>query len=270
MTLPLRYAITDGDKNGIGVVCPPFMSSACHLSCTVRLNMRVNSRSHERFMQRSPSGRTVQAVLQTTLLRFCVLLYCSKALCGAFAVGEVPVIAFFACHDASHVRTHYSCAVGQQSSCLLSQSAAVNAPSEPSEPSQDNADLDDGDVDSESEDQAEEEESDSDEPQEEELSSADVHLADAAKAAITLQEGAVLGSLRKQKGEKWIQEAGDALAVLDGQRSSSLRSYLESGPRVPRGLQTKGSRTWCRTDTGGGFWNPGGIGAKRWCIRRRR
>ena len=74
MTLPLRYAITDGDKKCIGVVCPPFMSSACHLSCTVRLNMRVNSRSHERLMQRSPSGRTVQAVLQTTLLRFCVLL----------------------------------------------------------------------------------------------------------------------------------------------------------------------------------------------------
>ena len=86
MTLPLRYAITDGDKNCIGVVCPPFMSFACHLSCAVRLNMRVNSWSHEGLMQRNPSGRTVQAVLQTTLLRFCVLLYCSKALCGAFPV----------------------------------------------------------------------------------------------------------------------------------------------------------------------------------------
>ena len=105
----------------------------------------------------------------------------------------------------------------------------MNAPSEPSEPLQDNADLDDGDVDSESEDQAEEEESDSDEGQEEELSSADLHLADAAKAAITLQDGAVLGSLCKPKGEKWIQEAGDAFAVIDGQPSSSLCSYLESG-----------------------------------------
>ena len=56
-----------------------------------------------------------------------------------------------------------------------------------------------------------------------------MHLADAAKAAASLQEGAVLGSLRKQKGEKWIQEAGDAFAVLDGQPSSCLRSYLESG-----------------------------------------
>ena len=292
MTLPLRYAITDGDKNCIGVVCPPFMSSACHLSCAVRLNMRGNSRSHKGLVQRSPSGRTVQAVLQTTLLRFCVLLHCTKALCGAFtvlrcqlsrflrvtmrlmfqlitharldssllartvqavlqtallrscvllycstvlcvvfAVREVPVIAFLACDDASHVRTDYSCAVGAipQSSCRLSQSAAVNAPSEPFEPSQDNADLNDGEVDSESEDQAEEEESDSDESQEEELSSADVHLADAAKAAITLQQGAVLGSLCKQKGEKWIHEAGDAFAVLDGQPSSSLCSYLESG-----------------------------------------
>ena len=292
MTLLLRYAITDVDKNCIGAACPPFMSSACHLSCAVRFNMRVNSRSHERLMQRSSSGRTVQAVLQTILLRFCVLLYCSKALCGAFAVlrcqlsrflrvmmplmfelithalldssylartvqavlqttllrscvllycskalsivfavRDVPVITFLACHDASHVGTHYSCAVGaiQQSSCLLSQSAAVKGPSEPSEPSQDNAALDDGDVDSKSEDQAEEEEFDSDESQEEELSSADVHLADAAKAAITLQEGAVLGSLCKQKGEKWIQEAGDAFAVLDGHPSSSLRSHLESG-----------------------------------------
>ena len=105
----------------------------------------------------------------------------------------------------------------------------MTAPSEPSEPSQDSADLADGDVDSESEDQAEEEESDSDELQEEELRSADVHLADAAKAAIALQEGAVLGSLLKQKGEKWIQEAGDAFAVLNGQPSPSPRSYLESG-----------------------------------------
>ena len=228
MTLPLGYAITDGDKHCICVVCPPFMSSTCHLSFAVRLKMRVNSRSHERLMQRSPSGRTVQAVLQTTLLGFSLLLYCSKALCGAFAVlrcqlshflrvtmrlmfelitharldscllastvqavlqttllrscvrlyrskalcvvfavREVPVIAFLACHNASHVRTHYSCAVGaiQQSSCLLSHGAAVKAPSEPSEPSQHNADLDDGDVDSESEDQAEKEESDSDELQ---------------------------------------------------------------------------------------------------------
>ena len=39
----------------------------------------------------------------------------------------------------------------------------------------------------------------------------------------------MLGSLRKQKGEKWIQEAGDAFAALDGHPSSSLRSYLESG-----------------------------------------
>ena len=202
MTLSLRYAITDGDNNCIGVVCSPFMSSAPHLSCAVRLNMRVNRRRRERLMQRSPSGRTVQAVQQTTLLRFCVLLYCSKALCGAFAVltsqlshflrvtmclmlelithsqldsiffartiqavlqtallrfcvllycskapcvvfavGEVPVIAFLACHDASHFRSPYSCAVGvfQQSFCLLSQSTAVNAGSEPLEHSQDNA-----------------------------------------------------------------------------------------------------------------------------------
>ena len=164
-------------------MCPPFKTSSCHLSCAVRLNMRVNGRRHGRVVQRSPSDRTVQAVLQTTLLRLCVLSCCSKALCGAyadvrcqlsrflrvtmclmfehitharsdssllartvqavlqtnllrcsllpycskalcvaFAVPEVPVIASFARHDASHVRTHYSCAVGvfQQSSCLQS------------------------------------------------------------------------------------------------------------------------------------------------------
>ena len=56
-----------------------------------------------------------------------------------------------------------------------------------------------------------------------------MHLADAAKAAITLQESAVMGSLRKPKREKWIQEAGDAFAVLDGQPFSSLRSHLDSG-----------------------------------------
>ena len=97
MTLPLSYAITDGDKNCIGVVCPPFMSSACHLSCPVRLNMGINSRRHERLMQRSPSGRTVQAVLQTTLVMFCVLLYCSKAVCGAFAVLRCQLSRFW--HD---------------------------------------------------------------------------------------------------------------------------------------------------------------------------
>ena len=56
MTLPLGYAIADGDKNCIGVVCPPFMITACHLSCAVRLNMRVNTRRPERLMQ----GRSEQ------------------------------------------------------------------------------------------------------------------------------------------------------------------------------------------------------------------
>ena len=168
-------------------LCGAFADLRCQLSRFLRVTMRLMFEliTHARLGS-SLLARTVQAVLQTTLLRSCVLLYCSQALCVVFAVCEVPVVAFLACHDASHVRTHYSCAVGaiQQSSCLLSQSAAVNAPSEPSEASEDNADLDDGDVDSESEDQAEEEESGSDETQEEELSSADVHLADAAKAAI--------------------------------------------------------------------------------------
>ena len=168
-------------------LCGAFADLRCQLSRFLRVTMRLMFEliTHARLGS-SLLARTVQAVLQTSLLRSCVLLYCSKALCVVFAVCEVPVIAFLACHDASHVRTHYSCAVGaiQQSSCLLSQSAAVNAPSEPSEALEDNADLDDGDVDSESEDQAEEEESGSDETHEEELSSADVHLADAAKAAI--------------------------------------------------------------------------------------
>ena len=61
MTLPPRYAITDFDKNCIGVVCPPFMSSACHLSRAVRLNMCVSSRSHERLMQRSPDSSSSAA-----------------------------------------------------------------------------------------------------------------------------------------------------------------------------------------------------------------
>ena len=181
-------------------LCGSFAVLRCHLSRFLRVTMRLMFEfiTHAR-LDSSLLVRTVQAVLQTTWLRSCVLLYCSKALCGVFAVRDVRVIAFLACHDASNIGTHYSCAVGalQQSSCLLSQSAAMNAPSEPSEPSQDNADLDNGDVDSESEDQAEEEKSDSDETQEEEFSSADVHLADPAKAAITLQEGAVLGSLCK-------------------------------------------------------------------------
>ena len=128
----------------------------------------------------------------------------------------------------------------------------MNAPSQPSEPSQDNADLADWDVDSESEDQAEEEESDSDESQEEELSSADVPLAGAAKAAIALQEGAVLESIRKRNGEKWVQEARDAFAVLDGKPSPSLRSYLESGLKHLK--QVRGAvdyRIIARLDYGG-------------------
>ena len=34
------------------------------------------------------------------------------------------------------------------------------------------------------------------------------------------------------------------------------------------GAADQGSLTWCRTGTRGGSWNPEGVGAKWWCIRR--
>ena len=55
-----------------------------------------------------------------------------------------------------------------------------------------------------------------------------------------------------------------------GRRAKGHTIQVVSPQASATGLQTKGSQTWCRTDTRGGSWNPGGIGAKRWCIRRRR
>ena len=118
MTLPLRYVITDGDKNCIGVVCPPFMSSACHLSCAVRLNMRVDSRSHQRLMQRSPSGRTVQAVLQTTLL--CHRVPCNRHhsfIC--LLHGSSEALTGYTAHTANHCIIHSElCCIGLLCSLL--------------------------------------------------------------------------------------------------------------------------------------------------------